>query len=66
MLSPDSRSEHTASRTFFDGPFRRVQKRGRRNEFRRNPPLCRGDGEEMPLAGHAFELVRAALLELKP
>ncbi len=38
---------------------------GRRNEFRRNPPLCRGDGEEMPLAGHALELVRAAILELE-
>ena len=39
---------------------------GRRNEFRRNPPLCRGDGEEMPFAGHALELVSAALLELEP
>ena len=38
---------------------------GRRNEFRRNPPLRRGDGEEMPLAGHALELVSAAVLELE-
>jgi hypothetical protein len=27
----------------------------RRNEFRRIPPLRRGDGEQMPLAGHALE-----------
>ena len=39
---------------------------GRRNEFRRNPPLRRGDGEEMPFAGHALELVSAAVLELEP
>ncbi len=29
-------------------------------------PLRRGDGEEMPLAGHALELVSAAVLELEP
>ena len=38
---------------------------GRRNEFRRNPPLRRGDGEEVPFAGHALELVSAAVLELE-
>ena len=38
---------------------------GRRNEFRRNPPLRRRDGEEMPLAGHALELVSAAVLEFE-
>ncbi len=38
---------------------------GRRNEFRRNPPLRRRDGEEVPLAGHALELVSAAVLELE-
>ena len=36
------------------------------NEFRRNPPLRRCDGEQMPLAGHTLELVSAAVLELKP
>jgi hypothetical protein len=30
-----------------------------------NPPLPRGDGEETPLAGDAFELVSAAFLELE-
>ena len=30
-----------------------------------NPPLRRGDGEEAPLAGHALELVSAAVLELE-
>ena len=39
---------------------------GRRNEFRRNPPLCRGDGGYVPLAGHALELVSAAVFELEP
>jgi hypothetical protein len=39
---------------------------GRRNQFRRNPPLRRSDREEMPLAGHALELVSPALLELEP
>jgi hypothetical protein len=39
---------------------------GRRNQFRRNPPLYRGNVEEMPLAGHALELVSAAVFELKP
>ena len=39
---------------------------GRRNEFRRNPPLCRGDGEEMPFSGHTLEPVSAAVLELEP
>ena len=29
-------------------------------------PLHERDGEEMPLAGHALELVSAALLELEP
>jgi hypothetical protein len=29
-------------------------------------PHLRGDGEQVPLAGHTFELVTAALLELKP
>ncbi len=38
---------------------------GRRNEFRRNPPLPRRDGEEIPLAGHALERVSAALLEFE-
>jgi hypothetical protein len=28
--------------------------------------LCRGDGEEVPLAGHALELVSAAVLEFEP
>jgi hypothetical protein len=36
---------------------------GRRNDFRRNAPLRRRDGEEAPLAGHALELVSAAVLE---
>ena len=31
----------------------------------RNPPLRRGDGEEAPLAGHALELVSAAVVELE-
>jgi hypothetical protein len=39
---------------------------GRRNEFRRNPPLRGCDGEEMPFAGYALELVSAAILELEP
>jgi hypothetical protein len=39
---------------------------GTPNELRRNPPLRRRHGEEMPLAGHALELVSAAILELKP
>jgi len=39
---------------------------GRRNAFRRNPPLCRGDGEEVPLAGHALELVSAAVFKFEP
>ena len=26
---------------------------------------CRGDGEDMPLAGYAFELVSAAVFELE-
>ena len=34
--------------------------------FRRNPPLRRRDGEQVPLAGHTLELVCAALLELEP
>ena len=38
---------------------------GRRNQFRRNPPLGRRDGEEMPLAGYALELVSAAVVELE-
>jgi hypothetical protein len=38
---------------------------GRRNEFRRNPPLRRRDGEETPLGGHTLELVSAAILELE-
>ena len=38
---------------------------GRRISFRHNPLLRRGDGEEMPLAGHALELVSAAVLELE-
>ena len=37
---------------------------GRRNEFRRNPPLRRRDGEGTPLAGHALEPVSAAVFEL--
>ena len=45
----------------------RVHKRLREGamSFAENPPLRRGDGEEMPLAGHALELVSAALFELK-
>ena len=44
----------------------RVHKRLRQaNQFRRNPPLRRSDGEEMPFAGHALELVSAAVLELE-
>ena len=39
---------------------------GGRNEFRRNPPLRRGDGEQVPFAGHALELVSAAVFELEP
>jgi class 3 adenylate cyclase len=44
---------------------RRLRDVPRRNEFRRNPLLRRGDGEEAPLAGHALEFVRSALLELE-
>ena len=33
---------------------------GRRNQFRRNPPLSRGDGEQSPFPWHALELVSAA------
>ena len=29
------------------------------------PPLRTGDGEEAPLPGHAFEFVRAAVLEFE-
>jgi hypothetical protein len=29
-------------------------------------PLRRGDGEEAPFAGHAFELVSAAVFEFEP
>ena len=32
---------------------------GRRNEFRRNPPLLRSDREEAPFARHALELIPA-------
>jgi hypothetical protein len=39
---------------------------GRRDEFPRSPPLRRGDGEEMPLAGHFLEFVSAPLLEREP
>jgi Protein of unknown function (DUF2961) len=39
---------------------------GAPNEFRRNPPLRRCDGEEAPFAGHALELMNATLLELDP
>jgi hypothetical protein len=39
---------------------------GRRNEFRRNPPLRRRDREEATLAGHALELVCAAVFEFEP
>ena len=39
---------------------------GKRNEFRRNPPLRIGDGEEMPVAGHTLQLVSAAVFELEP
>jgi hypothetical protein len=35
------------------------------NERRRNYPLRRGDGEEVPFAGHALELVSAAVFELE-
>ena len=31
-----------------------------------NPPLRRSDGEEAPFAGHALELVRAAVVEFEP
>ena len=34
-------------------------------EFRRNPPLRRGDGEEMPFAGHALERVSAVVFEFE-
>jgi type I restriction enzyme M protein len=46
-------------RDVFDG-FRMVDLT---NEFRRNPPLRRSDGEETPFAGHALELVSPAFLE---
>ena len=39
---------------------------GKQNQFRRNPPLRRRDGEEPPFAGHALELVSAAVFELEP
>ena len=47
--------------------YHRVHKRLTASEmkFRRNPPLCRRDGEEMPLAGHTLQLVSAAVLELE-
>ena len=38
---------------------------GRRNEVRRNPALRRRDGKESPFAGHALELLSAALLKLQ-
>jgi hypothetical protein len=37
----------------------------RRNEFRRNTLLRRSDGEEAPFAGHALELMSAAVFELE-
>ena len=37
----------------------------RQAESRRNPPLCRSDGEQMPQAGHALESVSATLLEFE-
>jgi hypothetical protein len=44
----------------------RVYKRLRQaNQFRHNPPLRRGDGGQVPLTGHALELVSATLVELK-
>ena len=36
------------------------------NPHRSNGSLRRGDGEQMPLAGHALELVSAAVLEFEP
>jgi hypothetical protein len=33
--------------------------------FAETPPLRRRDREQMPLAGHALELVSAAVLELE-
>jgi len=39
--------------------------RSRSAAVRQNPPLRRGDGEEAPLAGHALELVSAAIFELE-
>ena len=45
----------------------RVHKRLTAGEmkFRRNPPLRRRDGEEMPLARHTLELVSAAVLKIQ-
>ena len=54
------------SRLAFLGATARTSVYGRRNQFRRNPPLRRGDGGEVPFAGHALELVSAALVKLKP
>jgi hypothetical protein len=56
-----------SSEGFFMGPVSPGAQApyGKRNQFRRNPPLRRRDGEEMPLAGHDFELVSAALLEFE-
>jgi hypothetical protein len=34
-------------------------------QLRRNPPLRIGDGEEVPFAGHALELVTAAVFEFE-
>ena len=49
---------------------RRLNDASSPNETNHHPseatPLLRSDGEQPPLAGHALELVRAAVLELQP
>ena len=55
---PDRDPQGTTTRRRFDG-------NPQYSESAQQRKLCRGDGEEAPLAGHALELVSAALLELK-
>ena len=38
---------------------------GKRTSFKETRPLRRNDGEEPPLAGHALELVSAAVIEFE-
>ena len=38
---------------------------GTPNELRRNSPLRRSNGEEVPFAGHTLELVSTAILKLE-